>query len=51
MKVYIYDYDATGENPVIDECVAELVRLDCQIVSTPQEADVAVAPLLERIKN
>jgi len=49
MKVYIYDYDATGENPlVINECAAELVRLDCRIVSTPQEADVAVAPLLVR---
>ena len=49
MKVYIYGYDTKGENPlVIAECAAELARLGCRIVDTPEEADVAVAPLLTR---
>ena len=49
MKVYIYGYCAEKENPlVIDECVKELAALGCSIVQTPEEADAAVAPFLER---
>ena len=53
MKVFVYEY-ANGYDvekpiaPVVDQCVEELARLGCRIVWTPAEADVAVAPLLQR---
>ena len=48
MKVYIYGYDTIGNIPaIIKECARELARLDCRIVPSLAEADIAVAPLLQ----
>jgi len=50
MKVYVYGYDGSPA-PVIERCVEELQRLDCRIVPTPADADLAVAPLLREKIN
>ena len=48
MKVYVYGINTLPTAPVVDRCIEELERLDCRIVGTPDKADVAVAPFLQR---
>lgn len=54
MKVFVYEYSNGYDRekpvaPAVDRCVEELTRLDCRIVWTPAESDLAIAPLLRRI--
>ncbi len=48
MKVFVYEYVKTRIAPVVIRCVTELKELGCEIVWRPDDADVAIAPLLQR---
>ncbi|HBT77628.1 MAG TPA: formyl transferase [Planctomycetaceae bacterium] len=48
MKIFVHEYVRAKIALVVVRCVAELKELGCEIVWTLGDADVAVAPLLQR---
>ncbi len=48
MKIFVYEYVEARDVPAVSQCATEIERLGCEIASKPDEADLAIAPLLQR---